>query len=154
MRNDTSTAPLPATLIVSGASMAPTLPPGTRLRAEAVPPGAPLRHGEVLVLRSPSGWLVHRLLTVFGPGPSHVVHVGDAGGGLGVAPRGAVAGRVAGLDGGPLPEPRPDVRSRLHRARRRARLYVLLRGLARTLGGRRLAALGRGARDRLLRAGS
>lgn len=134
--------------------MAPTLPPGTRLRVEAVPLDAALRSGDVLVLRSPGGWLVHRLLLTFGAGPSHVVHVGDAGGGLGVASRGAVAGRVSGLDGGPLPEPRPDVRARLQRARRRARFYVLLRGFARAVGGRRLAGLGRGARDRLLRAGS
>ena len=75
-------------------------------------------------------------------------------GGLGVAARAAVAGRVTGLDGGPLPAPCPPVRARLARAQRRARLYVLLRSLALALGGRRLAALGRGARDRLLRGGS
>ena len=134
--------------------MAPTLPPGTRLRVEALGPEAPLRPGEVLVLRAPGGWLVHRLLAAFGPGPARVVHAGDAGGGLGVAARKAVAGRVTGLDGGPLPVPCAPVRARLARAQRRARLYVLLRSLALTVGGRRLAALGRGARERLLRGGS
>ncbi len=132
--------------------MAPTLPPGTRLRVAPLAGTAVLRPGDVLVLRSQHGLLVHRLLTVFGPARARVVHGGDAGGGLGVAPRAAVVGRVLGLVDSPeaLPAPQAAVRARLRGARWRARLYVLSRACALVLGGRRLAALGRGCRDRLL----
>lgn len=138
--------------------MVPTLPPGTRLRVAPLAGAAVLHAGEVLVLRSRHGLLVHRLLMAFGPGQAHVVHAGDAGGGLGVASRPAVVGRVLGLADSPQPLPPPPaaVRARLRGARWRARLYVLLRACALALGGRRLTARGRGWRDRLLgaRAGS
>lgn len=137
-------AGVPAVVEVAGASMAPGLLRGYRLRV--VPLSAPPVAGDVVVLRSPAtlGLVVHRVVALAQLGGRAVVlHRGDAGGRVGMAHADAVVGRAAAvLD--PPGESVPALgglaaaqRRAFERAQARCRFYVKLSQRARD---------GRGAR--------
>jgi hypothetical protein len=131
---------VPAVVVVAGASMAPGLPVGARVRVAAG--DRPLSVGDVVVLRAgalgadSAEFVVHRLV---GLGRGLVLHRGDAGGRVGIAPSSALVGRVvARLDafeaGVPaLADLAPPQRRAFGRAAARARVYLRLRALARVL---------------------
>ena len=131
-----------AVLVVElqGDSMQPVLPRGCRLRVEPLDPGAPLRPGEIVVLRGALGLVVHRLVWLSSAaGDQHLVHRGDAGGRLGVALKSALVGRVRAVLVPALPLPTiealgPEALLAFARAQRRARLFLILAGLRRALG--------------------
>ncbi|MEW5852530.1 MAG: S24/S26 family peptidase [Myxococcota bacterium] len=125
---------------LSGNSMAPALRDGESIFLEPLT-GAP-RRGDVVVLRLPTGWVVHRVLRANG---NMVVTRGDAcvraDPGMG---RDAVLYRATQVlrDGQPhpIPAPSPALRLQLRRALARVpRVASLLRGLRRALVAEGLA---------------
>jgi hypothetical protein len=107
---------LPAELEVTGGSMEPTLPRGTRVKLSSVSDRAQIEIGEILVLETDDARILitHRLMHAFVEGGGRfVIHQGDApGAAFAVAPRENVIARVTGIVG-----PEPLDPSGLHRAR-------------------------------------
>lgn len=132
---------LPAELEVTGGSMEPTLPRGTRVAVSSVDDGAELAIGDILVLETDDARILitHRLMHAFVErGGRFVIHQGDApGAAFGVAPRENVIARVTGIVG---PEPRdpsglqPAHAPRFAERRLACRAYALARGLATSAG--------------------
>ncbi len=143
---------LPAVVTVTGRSMEPGLPTGTRVRVVAL--DAPPRPGDVLLLRSPAGQVLHRALWI-DPRQGLLFHRGDNGGRVGLTAPAAVLGRaVAVLDGArglALSALTRAQQRAFVRAQRRCKLYAALRSRATALRLGR-GPLGELARRLLLRA--
>ncbi len=112
---------------VAGSSMEPTLPHGCRIRIESGVPAVP---GDVVLLETAHGLLIHRLVRCSG---DLLFHAGDAGGSVGVVRGEALRGvgrwvlGQGGAAGHPIAPAPADV---LARARRRAALFELVHRLA------------------------
>jgi hypothetical protein len=151
---------LPAEIQVTGGSMEPTLPRGTRVRVSPVDDRTELAIGDVVVLATEDARILitHRLMHAFVEGGGDfVIHQGDAAGAaFGVAPRENVIARVTELLG---PAPRdpsalqPAHAPRFVERRLACRAYALVRGVATSAGLARWPVLRRwGERFRRLAA--
>jgi hypothetical protein len=96
-------AGMAAEVEVTGGSMEPTLPRGSRVKVSSVDAQTELQVGDVVVIVSgePGDLIVHRLMHAFvDDGASVVVHQGDArGAAFGVVPRESVIALVSGVAG-------------------------------------------------------
>jgi hypothetical protein len=127
---------VPAELELTGGSMAPTLPRGTRVRLSPIDDRTELALGDVLVLATDDARILitHRLMHAFVErGGLFVIHQGDAPGAtFGVAPRENVIARVSGVVGRELSGLHPA--PRFAQRRLACRAYALARGLATSSG--------------------
>ncbi len=141
-----------------GDSMQPGLPRGCRLRVEPCGADTPLEPGQLVALRGPAGLIVHRLVWSSSvAGELRLVHRGDAGGRLGLAPGRALVGQVTAVLDPALPLPTlqllaPEARAAFGRAQRQARWFLTLARLGRVLArlGLRLERPAAWLRSRLL----
>lgn len=142
--------------------MSPTLERGWAVRVE--PLNGPLEYGDVILVDTVRGPLIHRYLGTVSRGEplkECVVHAGDSSVMPGVVPSSQVSGRVCAVvrpGGRPLLALRdlpPSVQRRLARFVARERLYAHLRVLAESIPGLRPALAGVAGRRvrRLLRLG-
>lgn len=141
LRSDRLRADRTLVVTVAGASMAPTLPPGTSvLVAARAVPSLPPAPGDVVLLAATPEPIVHRVLHVTGSdSDGSVLHRGDAGGGIGIAPVSAVLGRVVAVLA-PTSGPAPSLASLspcLRRSFARTRRTVLVGAVLMRLGVRR-----------------
>jgi hypothetical protein len=148
---------VPHVVEVSGRSMEPLLPQGARVVVRALQ-GLPAP-GDVVLFRTPSGLLLHRVVGVGrGQGGDRVFHRGDAARAVGVAPAEAALGiAVAVLFPPGLALPRvcdldPARRRGFARARRLVRAVIFADAAASHLGrwARPLRGPGLALRRRLL----
>jgi signal peptidase I len=129
---------VPAEIHVTGASMEPTLPRGTRVTVSRVDQQTDLQVGDIVVIASEgtSELVVHRLMHTFVEATSALfIHQGDAAGAaFGVVPRDRVVARVTGVPGLP---------PRFVERRLACRAYAWGRRVATVTGLRRLPVLRR-----------
>jgi hypothetical protein len=124
---------VPAEIQLTGSSMEPTLPRGTRVKVSPVDDRTELHAGDILVIATedPGVLITHRLMHAFVDGGRQlVIHQGDAAGAaFGVVPREHVIARVTGVPtaGGP----------RFLQRRLAGRAYALAHRLATSTGLRR-----------------
>jgi hypothetical protein len=123
---------------VAGNSMEPSLPRGSRVRIG--PADGPLAIGDVVLFQGRTQPVLHRVVAVFlERGREHVVHRGDAGGGMGLVPREAVLGRVVEVLSPATPLPTLE---RMDAAARRAFGRARLRGFAYVIARRAACRMG------------
>ena len=85
------------TITVAGSSMEPSLPKGSEVAVASIP-SEELRPGDIVLIETPSGRTIHRMITSASIGGRNVVfHRGDNGGGIGMADATAVAGKAVAI---------------------------------------------------------
>ena len=113
--------------------MEPSLRRAWRVR---IAPADEISAGDVILFQGRSRLILHRVVAAF---DRHLVHRGDAGGGLGLLERTQVLGRAVEVVSPPVSFPDldrlpPDLRASFRRAQRRARVYVFFRRVALRVG--------------------
>lgn len=88
-------------LRVASDSMKPLIATGDRIQVESFPPGQGPHIGEIVLLRTHDGWLVHRIIGAGGRGPSaYFLQKGDAGHHAHQVAPSAILGRVVAIETG------------------------------------------------------
>lgn len=79
--------------------MRPLMTTGDHISVEPFPSGRPPRIGEIVLLRTHDGWLVHRIVGASGSGDSaFFLQKGDAGHHAQAVPASAIMGRVVAIE--------------------------------------------------------